>query len=208
MTDDRRYLSSPERLRTHRRHLPHWQKEEVTIFLTWRLADSIPAGVLEKWRREKDAWVRAHPRPWSRELRVEYQRRFVVRMERWMDRGWGSCVLKRPECGSIVARGLRHFEGERCGMEAFVVMPNHVHVLFRLRKGWTLESLCRSWKGFTAREIHKLLGSRGTLWQQEYWDRIVRNERHYEKCRGYILENPSKAGLGAGEYVLYDKRGA
>jgi REP element-mobilizing transposase RayT len=81
-------------------------------------------------------------------------------------------------------------------------MPNHVHVLFRLGEDQKLEGVLQSWKGFMAREINKLLGKNGTLWQEEYWDRMIRNERHFEKSVNYIAMNPVKAKLRAGEFLL------
>ena len=131
--------------------------------------------------------------------------RFSDRIDQWLDAGEGSCILRDPALARIVAEAFHFFDDKRYELVAFIVMPNHVHVLFRLRAPHRLEEVLKSWKGFTSREINKRIGSRGKLWQEDYWDRIVRNERHFLKCMEYIQKNPERAKLGAGQYVLYVK---
>lgn len=84
-------------------------------------------------------------------------------------------------------------------------MPNHVHVLFRPLDGNRIELIVKSWKGFSAREINRVYGTEGAVWQENYWDRLIRNERHFAKCDEYIQQNPIKAGLRNGEFVLYQR---
>ena len=75
-------------------------------------------------------------------------------------------------------------------------MPNHVHVLFEV---WTvpLGEVLRSWKKFSALRINRMLGRTGRLWQQEYWDRYMRDEEHFNRARRYVESNPVKAALCA-----------
>jgi len=113
-------------------------------------------------------------------------------------------VMRRPECALVVDAALRHFDGERCDQIASVVMPNHVHALFRLREGEALEQVLHSWKRFTARRINAMLGARGHLWQRDYFDRLVRDYAHLGRCVRYIRKNPEKATLRSGEYLLYE----
>ena len=191
-----------EEIREHWRNLPHWQQDEVWQFATWRLADSLPKSKLDEWSAEKEAWMRRHPRPWDEETAGAYHKEFSARVDAWLDAGHGSCVLKRPECGVIVADALRHFGGKRYELDAFVVMPNHVHVLFRPFVGHALEDVLHSWKSFTAKEINKILQRTGTLWQEEYWDRMIRNAAHFLACQRYIVSNPAKAKIASNHYIL------
>jgi REP element-mobilizing transposase RayT len=78
-------------------------------------------------------------------------------------------------------------------MHAFVVMPNHVHLLVTPMPRWSLEKLTQSWKGFTARVINAKLERVEPLWQQESFDRIVRDPTHFERIVSYIINNPKKA---------------
>jgi REP element-mobilizing transposase RayT len=102
-------------------------------------------------------------------------------------------LLAEPSIAKIVHDALLHFHGSRYELLAHVVMPNHVHVLFRLQEGHDLGKTIHSWKSFTAHKINKTLGREGPLWQEEYHDRIVRSEEHLHRLVDYIVENPKKA---------------
>ena len=104
-----------------------------------------------------------------------------------------------------ICDSLLHFNDERYQLASFAIMPNHVHVLFRPFEDHALASTLKSWKGFTAREINKNLGTTGTLWQDEYWDRLIRNEQHYFTVAEYIRQNPVKAKLNKGQFVLWER---
>jgi REP element-mobilizing transposase RayT len=187
----------------HQHRLPHWQQGSVFYFVTWRLADSLPRDKLERWNEERALWSRLHPQPWDVETESEYHRKFSTAVDNWLDANDGSCVLRDQDLARIVFDALQHFDGKRYSMDAFVVMPNHVHALFRLLAPHHLESVVQSWKGFSAREINRRLGKHGRLWQPDYWVRLIRNESHWLKCREYIQENPIKARLSQNEYVLF-----
>ena len=173
-------------------------------FVTFRLADSVPSHLLNQWRDEREGWLRVHLEPWSFEIEREYHQRFSGAIERWLDEGHGACLLRRHDCAEIVAETLRHFEGERVMMISFAVMPNHVHALFVQNPEWPLEKLIRSWKGFTARQLNKLLGRSGNFWQRDYFDRLVRDEKHFGNCVRYIRRNPEKAHLSKAECIRWE----
>jgi len=189
-----------------RYHLPHWQQGQVWCFVTWHLADSIPVEKLRQWTEEKQHWLWLHPEPWDEATTGEYHQRFTHHIETWLDKGVGSCLLKDTENAQIVSNALLHFNGERYDLATFVVMPNHVHVLFRPYEGHTITDILKSWKGFTAREINKRMKTQGTLWQAEFWDRLVRNEPHFHTYALYIRDNPEKAGLKDG-FLLWQECG-
>jgi REP element-mobilizing transposase RayT len=93
-------------------------------------------------------------------------------------------------------------------MISFVIMPNHGHALFAQNPNWLLEKIIQGWKGFAAYEINKLLGRSGRLWQRDYFDRLVRNEKHFANCVRYIRRNPEKARLSEGEFILWESERA
>ncbi|MEM1085517.1 MAG: transposase [Verrucomicrobiota bacterium] len=187
----------------HLNHLPHWQQESACVFITWRLADSVPKGLTDRWKAEREEWLGDHPEPWSEDVREDYHRKFSSKLEEWMDQGMGKCVLREPRLAAVVAESLSHFDGERYLLDSFVVMPNHVHVLFQLLPGFPMEKLVQSWKRYSARRINELRGEGGQLWHKRYWDTLVRGERHFWKVRRYIRDNPAKAKLREDEFVLY-----
>jgi putative transposase len=184
--------------------LPHWQQLGGVYFVSFRLGDAIPRMVMDQWLGERAAWLEAHPTPWAEDVEQEYHRRFTGEIERTLDAGHGACGLRDGKCAEVVAEALRHFEGTRCQMYSWVIMPNHVHVLFTLIAGHALEDVMHSWKLFSARKINALKGTTGHLWQRDYFDRLVRDAGHFGRCVRYIRGNPTKAKLKEGEYLLWE----
>jgi putative transposase len=201
---DLRFFNPYGAIRQTENRLPHWQQESAVYFITFRLADAVPAQLRARWEAERYAWMKFHPEPWTAESEREYHQRFSAQIERWLDAGHGACFLRRRDAAQIVAETLRHFEAERVVMISFVVMPNHVHALFVQNPARPLEKLLRSWKGFTARQINKLLERSGNFWQRDYFDRLVRDEKHFGNCVRYIRRNPEKARLGENQFILWE----
>ncbi len=84
-------------------------------------------------------------------------------------------------------------------------MPNHAHALFSLAPGCTLEKVLHSWKSYTSHEFAKRPGGLPQpFWQEDYFDRLVRDSRHFANCVRYIRRNPVKARLREGEFLLYE----
>jgi len=69
------------------------------------------------------------------------------------DAGHGSCFLRKPAIAGMVQESLLTFDSQRYRLLAWVVMPNHVHVLFQPMNGWTVAKIVAAWKKFTARKI-------------------------------------------------------
>jgi len=113
-------------------------------------------------------------------------------------------VLWQVDCARIVDNALRHFDRQRLALISSVVMRNHVHALLIQNADHPLEHLLHSWKTFSSRNINRLVGRSGTLWQRSYFDRLVRDEKHFRNCVRYIRRNPEKAHLKPGEYILYE----
>jgi type I restriction enzyme R subunit len=187
------FLDPSAPLDTHWHNLPHWQQDHVLYFCTWRLGDALPSSKLAEWQEEKAAWISAHPKPWSDQTESEFHDRFSGRMDDWLDAGHGSCVLRSRVLAGVIADAFHHHDGTRYKLDCFVIMPNHVHVLFQLLPGVELPTVLHSLKGFTAKKINRLVGRSGQLWQQDYWDRIIRNEKHLWATRRYVLANAQSA---------------
>ena len=153
-----------------------------------------------------DRWKARHSPPWDAETTAAYRTKFPLRIEQWLDAGEGECVLRQPDASKAVESSLRCFDGARYDLLAYVVMPNHVHVIVRLRSNWRLEKIVQAWKSWTAREINRLKQRTGALWQEGYWDRLVRDDLHLARCLTYIERNPMKARLREGEFRLWVRR--
>jgi REP element-mobilizing transposase RayT len=202
--DDLQYFNPRGDMEVWTNRLPHWQQGEAVCFLTFHLADSVPKVLLKRWESERAAWLAHHPTPWTPVIELEYHRRFSAAKERWLDAGHGACVLRAARCREIVAEALEHFNGDRCRQIAWVIMPNHVHALFVLTGTVTLSELVHSWKSWTSNAINAVLSREGTLWQKDYFDRLVRDGRHLDNCIRYIRRNPARAKLREGEFTLHE----
>lgn len=146
----------------------------------FRLADSLPAEALR--RLEQDLL-----------FKTEGQRREYIK--EILDAGHGECLLGDPRIATIVQNAFLFFDNQRYRLIAWVIMPNHVHVLVEMFDGFPLANIVQAWKGFTAREANKLLGRSDKFWQRDYFDRYIRDEAHYIDAVNYIHLNPVKAGL-------------
>lgn len=173
----------------HTRNLPHWAANSTIIFITYRLADSMPAAKLREWQAERDEWMALHPEPWDVATASEYYDTFPAKLDVMLDAGYGSCILDREECCRIVVENLLHFNGERYRLHAFVVMPNHVHVLLEMANRGDLAKIVHGWKSYTAKRINAVVGGEGQVWQREYYDRLIRNAEHYARTVEYIRKN-------------------
>lgn len=165
-----------------RGYLSHFESGAVVQMVTYRLADALPHAVAVRLSHELGD---------SQEGNAAHRKR----VEAWLDAGHGACWLRAPEVARIVMDSWRHFEGERYHLHAWVVMPNHAHLLVRMIEPHLLQDTVKGWKSFTARQINRHLERTGGVWQREYWDRFVRDESHYIQAVQYIHQNPVKAGL-------------
>jgi REP element-mobilizing transposase RayT len=124
---------------------------------------------------------------------IELERR--RRIEAYLDTGVGTAWLKNRDVASVVQGALLFFDGLRYRLPAWVVMPNHVHVLLKAESGNSLSSILHSWKSYTSNKANKLLRRQGEFWQEDYFDRYIRNAEHFQYAIDYIENNPVKAGL-------------
>ena len=179
----------------YQRHLPHWRQDGATYFVTFRLADSLPQHKLEELKRWRAEWERTHPEPRTEAQWQDFTRRHAIRIEDWLDEGYGECVFGDANKADIMTTAMLFFQDDRCSTYAFVVMPNHVHVVVRPLGDWQLEQILDSWKGFVGHSVNKFMQRSGALWQEESYDRIIRDEEHLFRVVQYIGKNPLKAGL-------------
>jgi REP element-mobilizing transposase RayT len=184
-------------------NLPHWQQGEAWIFVTWRLADSLPLSKIRQWKNEKEIFFKNNPEPWDEEIHIAYRKQFTDEIESWLDQGIGDCHLKSQAVREIVSAALHHFDGDRYKIDSYVVMPNHVHLLFQIIDPHKLPDIMRSVKSFSAKQANKALQREGTFWQRDYYDRLIRSPKHFHWARRYIEKNP--INLQPDSFTLYLK---
>ncbi|MGH9533490.1 MAG: REP-associated tyrosine transposase [Terriglobales bacterium] len=171
-----------------RGYLPHFDGGPIPQTLTFRLANTLPPDVLDRWRRNLP-------------LLSPVERQKVIRhlAEAELDRCRDG-PLAVPATVRAVQASLLLFDGARYRLHAWVIMPSHVHVLLTPLPGFGVGDMLRSWKSYTARRANAAQHRAGRFWQPDYFDRFIRNERHFRVARRYIERNPVAAGLcGAAE---------
>ena len=181
--------------------LPHLKREGGIYFVTFRQAGALPRDVLLRFKAERESILHhalSAKRPLTWHEQEDLLRWYSDRVDRYLDRGHGECHLRRPACADVVAGALKFFDGERYELRAWVVMPNHVHVVVRPKPPQTLSAILHSWKSFSAHEINKLLPQKVVpLWQSESYDHLIPDDEDLHRCSSYIRMNPVNAGLCA-----------
>ena len=179
-------------------YLPHWTKKGATYAVTFRLVDSMPAEVTEQWRVEREKIIQnaaSQGRELSSHEQQELERLYSDKVESYLNAGHGQCYLRENTITELVANAFKHFDGERYDLIAWVIMPNHVHVIVKPYEGIELSEILHSWKSFTATQANKILGRKEDFWYGEYYDHLIRDEEDFYNQVNYVLSNPSKAGL-------------
>jgi putative DNA methylase len=178
--------------------LPHFDATGKRQFITYRLADAMPA---------------ARRREWEVFLTLEDDEEKQRKIEAYLDKGYGECHLRDPRIADLVQENLWHHDGVKYRLLAWAIMPNHVHVLVEI---WNtpLGEILKSWKSYTSKAANKILrGGDGpspsfnskaggdklslprTFWEEDYFDRYLRDDDHHRRVVHYIESNPVKAGL-------------
>jgi putative transposase len=172
-----------------RGYLPHRDRTHLLQSITFRLADSLPETALMQLESE----VRLLPA-----IRKDIEKR--KRIEQWLDAGMGCCALGNADAAACVQQSVLHFDGHRYRILAWVVMPNHVHVL--IDPVQPIAKIIQGWKSFTARWLLARNNEFGLgipdphhVWMRDYWDRFIRDDDHLRATIDYIHRNPVKAGL-------------
>jgi REP element-mobilizing transposase RayT len=185
-----------------RGYLPHFDDGRLIQIVTFRLADSLPVAVLEKLEEQ---------------ALDDVTRRTAI--ERYLDEGMGTSLMLDPGHAAAVCGALHERDGLDYRLHAWVIMPNHVHALLEPLANVTLGEIVGAWKSVSARKImrsspgsadalvrHRTNADEGVraprrdklrLWQPDYFDRFIRDARHYRAAVDYIHQNPVVAGLVA-----------
>ena len=148
------------------------------LFVTFRLHGSLPAG-----------------RCFTSDTLTSGQA--FVHLDRLLDRpSAGPLYLQMPDIARLVARSIRKGGHTDYTLHAWVVMPNHVHLL--VTPLTNVSAIMQRLKGATAREANRELCRAGMpFWQHESYDRLVRDAQEFARIENYIVQNPVRAGLAA-----------
>jgi putative transposase len=189
----------------YRRRLPHFQPPGAAMFVTFRLAGSLPQAVLASLAQQSDEIEAKLAKISDRDERS----RQADLAHRWLFGKWDSALesvatgamwLNDPRIAGMVFDAVMHRVNVFYELQACTIMPNHVHVVFTPQqkpdsKYHSVASIMHSLKGYTARAANKLLQREGVFWQHESYDHVVRDEVEMTRIIRYVVNNPVKAGL-------------
>ena len=196
-----------------RRHLPHWDVEGRPFFVTACLAGRIPASGLSRILKHRNELnQRPRPQQYSFEEWEHAKHKLLFKfVDDLLDRQPAVRHLEDPRQAQIVFDAFLHFSDERYALLAFVVMPSHIHWLFRPDESWSLEALRKqpntrhrrtpreiivhSVQSYTATMCNRIRGGAGSYWQSETFDHWARDDEEMMRIIDYIESNPLKAGL-------------
>ena len=210
------------------RHRPHIHPLGAELFLTYRLAGTIPRETVRFYKAKRD-WLSNEMRRISSKIldspdslnqdqftRLEtFERQWFSKFEEILHKSqFGPSWLKENAIAKIVADGIESLDGEAYRLDAYSIMSNHVHLVFKPLLGAdesietsdpqgglvidsahpSLARIMQTLKGRSAHDCNKVLGRRGQFWEHENFDRVIRPGKFDSTIR-YVLKNPVKAGL-------------
>ena len=179
-------------------HLPHISERQKLYAVTFRLHDSMPQEIVK-------AYIDRYESEFGKDELFKSKREAMLykKMMEYMDAGHGECLLKNKDVRHIVEDAFNYINNRMVIIHAYVIMPNHVHMVFETLNDISIQRVMHSLKRYTALEINRLLKRKGCVWQREYYDRLIRNNAHYFNAINYIHNNPRYCN--ASEYVLGGK---
>jgi putative transposase len=197
------------------RHLPHFQPAGATYFVTFRLAGSLAATMIERWTHERAELVKAISSAGTTEQRAKLKELYRVKhfgiLDSMLNRS-RACPhwLSQPGIAQIVVDAIEFRDGKFFDLYSYCIMPNHVHLVFKLPEedeggiqnagegrllSRPVTEIIGSLKKHTALEANRKLGRRGAFWKGESYDHVVRDGEELERILWYVILNPVKARL-------------
>lgn len=164
-------------------NLPHINQKSHYQFITFRTKDSTDAFV-QKLLAQNNIQTKI----------LQYQ------IDNYLDNSQSGAYLNGRVI-ELTKNHLLHIDEDICKIVAFSIMPNHMHIL--LVQHAELAKIVQQIKGGLSFVINKELGKKGPLWQKDYFDKGVRDERHFGVIYEYIKNNALKAGLRDADERFY-----
>lgn len=181
----------------------------MTIFFTWRLFGSVPKEAWERLLAERERLERQPLRggETEHERAIRHAKTVFARFNEMLGQAtYGPRWLAEPHIAQLMTDAFFHHNGQRYYLIAFVVMPNHVHVVLRpieiQQPGEEgpqfvpISKITKGLKGYVAREANRWLVRTGqAFWQEESYDHWVRDEAELARIVTYIESDPVRCGL-------------
>ena len=179
----------------YKRKLPHWQPPNSVFALTYNLYGSLPKHVLKQLLEERDNKIKDLEEEEQRQLLKNIHAIHFGKYDELLDNSHNKIQhLKQPKAAELVLQSLHYLNDNVWKMVCCCVMSNHVHlIVYKLKK--PLKNILQSHKSFTGRQVNQILGLEGKFWEEETYDRKIRDRKEFTTQIRYALFNPVKAGL-------------
>lgn len=212
------------------RHLPRWEANGAIYHIALHLADSVPQTQLDIWRAERERLQElacAARRPLTDDEVAALKVVYHEHVEKYLNAGYGECLLRNNEVSTAVANVLAHDNGKSYALHEWCIMPNHLHIIvggFQATsycscpheqiaapegrsstgvaapegRSSTMRDVVATWKRVSGHLINKVLGHTGPVWHRDAYTRIIRDRVEYGHQMSYVWNNPEVAGLSSG----------
>lgn len=190
-----RGLNPHKPVRIYTRNIPHWRQDGATYFVTFNLDDALPKPKKNEMAALRRDWELKYPPPRNEAAWTLWAKQSFKKVETWMDAGHGACWFNQTKYADELQRSILHFHGKRYEVGCLTLMANHCHLIIRPFDNVSLEDETGSIKNVTTQFINKHESRSGRLWQQEFYDRIVRDDEHLFRVVRYVGSNPADAGI-------------
>jgi putative transposase len=141
-------------LNVYQRNLPHWRQDGATYFVTFHLADALPAAKRRELESIRRDWIRTNPSVCNQQLE-QFAREQFRRIEQLIDAGHGACWFREPRYIDELRRAILHFQAERYEVGALVIMANHCHLTIRPFEQSDLEEVVGSIKSVVSHFVNR-----------------------------------------------------
>lgn len=174
----------------HRRNLPHLHPSQGSFFITYRLAGSLPKEIIEQLKSEYQADN-------NQEIIQTNTKTYFTAFDELLDKyDSDKNYLSIPDIAEINKKAIHYYDNKYYQLICYCIMSNHIHLVIKLMEDAPdLSKIMHSIKRFTARESNKLLDREGVFWQEESYDRLIRNSTELKNTISYVINNPVKANI-------------
>ncbi len=175
-----------ELITKYRRNLPHIQTDNCVLFITYRLAFSLPKQFISDYQEIK--------KKKNKQSDFEYYDEFIGS---YSD---SPKFLNDDKVAEIVKECFHFWHNKRYELICYCIMPNHIHILIKPLQDeegryYLLNKIVYTWKSFTAKKINLVIGKSGKIWCDEHYDHVIRTEEEFRNTVLYVMNNPVKASL-------------
>jgi len=188
----------------YKRNLPHFQIEDSVLFITYRLAFSLPRNILEVLQEKRELidkkliQIKSAERKRERDI---YNKFLFKIADEFLDKfNQEPLWLKNTKIAKIILDSLLYNNLKYYELHFCMIMPNHVHLVLKPlkktnRQYYSISKIMKEHKSYTAVAANKILKRNGQFWQHESYDHIIRDDDEYYRIKNYVLNNPVKAGF-------------